>query len=306
MYRPYRRSVQIGVSALMFVVPILNLYEIYAVTGTFYSINFGGLGVADPSAIVQAVFASGTFAAPIVSAALLPVLLALVFGRVWCGWMCPYHVLADVASRVRSLFLSKALRRPRPEEVDFCRPVKANASRFGLLLVGCAVAGALGIPVLNYINAPGIISTEAMILVKERHLSVEFAFIAVLLLLEVSFLPRFWCRLFCPTGAVVSLLRTQYTLRVRSRTVNPKGPCCAENHCSPACPMGLEPFREAENLLCTNCGRCIDECRNGRLRFEGFNLTDSARRRSEQRHRKPSAESTSDDRSPSSAGTTAL
>ncbi len=286
MYRPYRRAVQIAVFALMFVVPILNLYEIYAITGTFYSINFGGLGVADPSAIVQAVFASSTLAAPILSAALLPVLLALVFGRVWCGWMCPYHLLADGAARVRSLFQRKLLRRPPREPADFCKSVTANSSRFGLLLAGCVMAGALGIPVLNYINAPGIISTEAMILVKERHLSVEFAFIAVLLLLEVSLLPRFWCRLFCPTGAVVSLLRTRFTLGVTADRTNLKAPCCPDNNCSSACPMGLQPFREAGNLLCTNCGRCIDACRNGRLRFTGFDLTGVPHPLSETRRRK--------------------
>lgn len=290
MYGPYRRLVQCCVFTLMFVVPILNLYEIYAITGTFYSINFGGLGVADPSAIVQAVFASGTLAAPILSAALLPVLLAIVFGRVWCGWMCPYHVLADGAARVRALFPGKVLRRQQPESVRFCKSVTANTSRFGLLLVGCAVAGALGIPVLNYINAPGIVSTEAMILIKERHLSVEFAFIALLLGLEASILPRFWCRLFCPTGAVVSLIRTRYTLGVNSDRIKAKGPCCAENHCSAVCPMGLEPFREAGDLLCTNCGRCIDACRNRRLHFTGFDFTRAARPVSETRSEKGSQE----------------
>lgn len=277
-----------GVFALMFVVPILNLYEIYAITGTFYSINFGGLGVADPSAIVQAVFASGMLAAPILSAALLPVLLAVVFGRVWCGWMCPYHLLSDAAAWVRSLIQGKVIHRPPGNLAEFCRPMTANTSRFGLLLAGCAMAGALGIPVLNYINAPGIVSTEAMILVKERHLSVEFAFIAALLLLEVSVLPRFWCRLFCPTGAVVSLLTTRVTLGVSADRANPKTPCCPDNNCSSACPMGLQPFREAANLLCTNCGRCIDACRNGRLRFTGFDLTRLPRPLSETRRGKTS------------------
>lgn len=293
MYGPYRRLVQIGVFALMFAIPVLNLYEIYAITGTFYSINVGGLGIADPSAMVQAIFASGTLAAPILSAVLLPVLIAFLLGRVWCGWMCPYHLLADFASGVRSLLMRKVLRKPHSEDVQFCEPIKANASRFGLLLAGCLVAGALGIPILNYINAPGIISTEAMILVKERHLSVEFAFIALLLLLEVSVLPRFWCRLFCPTGAVVSLMRTRFTLGVRSDRSNPKGPCCRENHCSAACPMGLEPFKESGNLLCTNCGRCVDACRTGRLHFTGFDVT-HASPRSESRLHKPSPRESAD------------
>ena len=59
MFRPFRRATQVSVFCLMFVVPVLNLYEIYSITGTFYAINVGGLGISDPVVIIQAIFASG-------------------------------------------------------------------------------------------------------------------------------------------------------------------------------------------------------------------------------------------------------
>jgi ferredoxin-type protein NapH len=258
----------------MFIVPLLNLYEIYAVTGTFYAINLGGLGIADPVVILQAIFASGELTVPLLGAALFPVLLALLFGRVWCGWMCPYHLLADASAwlraRLRRIFGKTDTAPALPVASSF----KANVTRFSFLVFGTAVAGAIGIPVLNYVSAPGIVSTEAMILVKERAVSLEIGFIAVLLALELTVLPRFWCRLFCPSGALLGVFRAPFSLRVATAVPNPRNACCKEEHCFAVCPMGLNPYRQGLDLLCTNCGQCIDACARGkgagRLGFKGF------------------------------------
>ena len=274
MYRPYRRLTQFCAFAVMFLIPILNLYEIYAVTGTFYSINIGGLGIADPVVIFQALFASGSLTSPLFAAAIFSIFAALLFGRVWCGWLCPYHLLADGAAWVRGLVRKRVFKKDTAESFAVADSLRANSVRYGFLILGTIVAGAIGIPVLNYVSAPGILSTEAMMFVKERAVSLEIGFIVVLLLLELLILPRFWCRLFCPTGAFLPLFRARFTLRVATTTGNPKSACCKGNHCSAACPMGLSPFKEGSDLLCTNCARCIDACKDhdgpGRLTFNGF------------------------------------
>ena len=274
-YRPYRRLTQFSVFTVMFLIPVLNLYEIYSVTGTFYSVNIGSLAIADPVVIFQALFASGSLTVSLLSAAFFSVFAALLFGRVWCGWMCPYHLLADYVAWIRGkLGLTRRQKSPEASLV-VADSFKANTWRFGFLILGTAAAGAIGIPVLNYVSAPGILSTEAMILVKEHSLSLEFGFIAVVLVLELLILPRFWCRLFCPTGTFLALFRGPFTMKVGTSIREPRSACCKEIHCSTACPMGLSPFREGDNLLCTNCGRCIDACRAhggpGKLAFQGFN-----------------------------------
>lgn len=269
-YRPFRIGSQIAVLCLMFVVPLLNVFEIYSVTGTFYAINFGGLGVSDPSVILQAIFAVGELSGPLLTAAMVPIFLSLLFGRIWCGWMCPYHLLADVAGAIRQWFRHRVLQKPQGESVALKKSFNANLVRFVFLSAGTMIAGIIGIPVLNYVNAPGIMSTEAMILIKDRMISIEFWFIILLFFGELLFFPRFWCRLFCPTGSVISLFRTPLTLRVGIGGKTPGSPCCRENHCSGSCPMGLEPYRESQNILCTNCARCIDACSFHKLAFRGF------------------------------------
>lgn len=269
-YQPFRVATQVAVLCLMFVVPFLNLYEIYGVTGTFYAINFGRLSVSDPAVILQAIFAVGELSIPLLTAAIVPIFLSLLFGRIWCGWMCPYHLLADGAWTLRQLVRKRFSTKPQPGLLVVRQAFNANLIRFAFLVGGTMCAGVIGIPVLNYVNAPGIMSTEAMILVKDRTVSVELWFIVILFSVELTFLPRFWCRLFCPTGSVISLFRTPFTVKVGTRGKTPGSPCCKENSCSRVCPMGLEPYREGHNLLCTNCGRCIDACSINKLAFKGF------------------------------------
>jgi ferredoxin-type protein NapH len=109
-----------------------------------------------------------------------------------------------------------------------------------------------------------------MILLKERALSIEFLFIVALVALEFTLFPRFWCRMFCPTGAVLSVFRTNLTLRVHAVRNKTGAPCCKETACANACPMRLQPYRDGGDTLCTNCGLCVDACPHARMRFTGF------------------------------------
>ena len=49
-----RKIMQFMFLAPLFIVPILNLLEIYFIKGTYISLDIGGLSISDPVAVLQA------------------------------------------------------------------------------------------------------------------------------------------------------------------------------------------------------------------------------------------------------------
>ncbi|MGD9386331.1 MAG: 4Fe-4S binding protein, partial [Thioalkalispiraceae bacterium] len=57
--------------------------------GTTWSGNLFGLTLSDPLSVVGQVSASKQIYWPFLLTALIPILLTVVFGRFFCGWICP-------------------------------------------------------------------------------------------------------------------------------------------------------------------------------------------------------------------------
>ncbi len=251
MIRRYRKFVQTIVFIGMFIVPILNILEIYFIKGTFYSIDFGDIAMADPLAILQAIVSSKHINTTMIISVVIPLLLVLLLGRVWCSWGCPYYYTIEFLDWIKKKFKIKNLKPFYHEKL----PHKTNTIRFVFLILGLFVMGISGIPLLNLISAPGIISSQALVLVKFHYLTFEAIFILLLIFFELFYF-RFWCRYFCPQGSFLSLFRWSKGLKV----VKVKDSCSNCLSCVKSCPMLLNPMKEGDNLLCHNCGDCIDAC----------------------------------------------
>ncbi|MCX8083802.1 MAG: 4Fe-4S binding protein [Calditerrivibrio sp.] len=251
MLRKYRRIVQLIIFLGMFIVPVLNIFEIYFIKGTFYSIDIGDIAIADPLAILQAIISSKTVTVTMLVSVLLPLLMMLVLGRVWCSWMCPYYFIVEILDALK---IKLGFKYDKPKYHPSL-PHKTNTYRFLLLLLFIFLSGIAGIPLLNLISAPGIISSQALVLVKFHYITFEAFFILVLLILELFYF-RFWCRFFCPQGIFLSVFKFSKGLRI----AKVKDLCSNCLSCVAACPMILNPMKEGNNFLCHNCGDCIDAC----------------------------------------------
>ena len=256
----YRRCAQLLTLAAIFAIPALNLYEITFVKGTFYSMDIGDVALADPLAIFQAVFTSRTITLMMLASVVIPVFLVLMFGRVWCSWFCPYYLLTEVVAWGRSMFAILGVK-PFTSSYREGSTSRQNLIRYLVLGGGLLLAGIAGIPLLNLVSAPGIISSQALVLVKFHTVTFELAFILLILLLEF-FLFKYWCRLFCPTGSFLSLFQWRRGLKVSK--LHQK---CSRCHtCIRSCPMQINPMTEGDNPMCHNCGVCIDACPDNQQR----------------------------------------
>ncbi|MCA1933421.1 MAG: 4Fe-4S binding protein [Calditerrivibrio sp.] len=251
MIKKYRRLIQIIVFVGMFIIPLLNILEITFIKGTFYSIDIGDVAMADPFAIFQAFLVSRGISFGMVVSVVIPILIMLILGRVWCSWMCPYYLITEFIEYLRKKLRLK-LNRPKYHKT---LPDKTNFVRFIFLIIGTIVAGISGIPLLNLISAPGVISSQALVLIKFHYITFEIFFILLLLILEFFYF-RFWCRFFCPQGAFLSIFRVKNGLRVEKMVDN----CSNCLSCIRSCPMILNPMEDGLNPLCNNCGDCVDAC----------------------------------------------
>jgi MauM/NapG family ferredoxin protein len=196
------------------------------------------------SAAARGVAVYGSFALATVAATAL-------FGRLFCGWVCPLGTAIDAARLLPG-------RRPGSSLIG-----RLSSVRFWVLMVllGAAIAG---VSLVGWLD-PLVISLRAVHLARGAPSDWKAAAIAWTLLGVVIglafFAPRLWCRTLCPLGAVLSLVASLAPYR---RRVSESCSDCGA--CSTACPMGQSPARHSPSE-CLGCRRCEAACPEGAVAF---------------------------------------
>ena len=247
----FRKVIQFIFLAPLFIVPILNLLEIYFMKGTYISLDVGGLSISDPVSVLQALFLSHHVAPIMLVSVAIPALIVIFFGRVWCSWACPYYLMLDGFEALRKKLKLKSLKKPYKKNIH----IKANISRLGILILGLIFVGIIGVPLLYLISPPSIMSSQSVLLIKYAYVTAEFILLPILIIIEFFFGYRIWCRYVCPTGTCLSLMQTKFSMHVEY-----SGKCSNCNQCVRVCPMMLDPKTESLSSACNNCGECISHC----------------------------------------------
>ena len=188
-------------------------------------------------------------------AVILPVLIALVAGRVFCGWLCPFGVVARFLDHLLDLLPWRPrYRLPRR------RPLR-------WVVLGIAIiASVLGMHLLLYISLPYLLLQQASYAI--WLLGGSGAVLAVLLGLLVAGLilgPTSYCAALCPTGAVLSFLGRKRPLHL---TIAAPSVCGTHCHlCDEACWLHLDPASGDPGPDCDLCMRCVSACPRSNLRF---------------------------------------
>jgi len=71
--------------------------------GSLWSMRFAGFDISDPLAVAEMLFASKTIHVPFLISIILPIIITLLLGRVFCSWLCPAHLLFTCGDKLRSL-----------------------------------------------------------------------------------------------------------------------------------------------------------------------------------------------------------
>jgi MauM/NapG family ferredoxin protein len=186
-------------------------------------------------------------------------LLGLLLGRAFCGWICPLGSLAEALD-----LLLSPLRRRNPFPLTAPLLVRYPIS---LALLGASVVAAFAAPpVLQFLH-PGIWMVRIASLTP-----LGLVFLGVLALLSL-FARRLWCTHLCPLGALYGLLGRVSVFRLRIQSCSRCGRC-------DRCPTGAAQYRE-RRVLPHQCILCFDHehsCPTGGFRLDAFRGRASAPR----------------------------
>jgi polyferredoxin len=204
--------------------------------------------------------------------ALVVIVVTIVLGRVFCGWVCPLGTTLDISDR----FLHRWRRTQRNERegqppyhtVKYAVLVAVTvAAAFGVQVAGwfdpiCIATRTYGITLYPYANfvgektlhaavradvLPGFVSWVQQVAyqyflafkqpVYRGHILFLLIFFGIALLGLIE--RRFWCRHLCPLGGMLDLVAR------------------------------VSPFRRYVRDGCTNCLRCQRECKMGAITGSG-------------------------------------
>ncbi len=272
-----RRGVQIGVLLMLFAIPTLSLYDnlrnqrdetgvaqrwdtrlvhalaqdlddpaavTQSVRGSVWTLKVGRFLVSDPLAVVDFIGASRAVIDSFLITALVPVILTLLLGRVFCGWICPADLMFEVGSAARRWAGIRT-------DVPFARVTK-----YAVLGIGLLAGAAIGTQVFAEIYPPRIVSGELYLWITFGVFGAGAWFLLVVTAFEIFVSRRFWCRSICPGGALYSLLGRWRLLRLKVD----RAACTDCTLCNTVCEFGLDPMRGRFGMECNNCGLCIRAC----------------------------------------------
>jgi len=251
-----RFLIQFGAFLLILIAPFLNYYlRINFVQGWYQSISIGRLWFVSPLEGLESILTSKLIYLPLLIGMALPILLALLLGRVFCAWICPISFLSELIDRLIRIFSKKRYRKDL---------IKLPKRLFWFsLIIEITLAMILGTPIFVFLSPPGLVGREIMMAVFFHTFVLEG--IVVFIVLGLHMLTRrFFCRYLCPLGALLGIIGAKRRLVV----IHNPSICNRCGMCKNACPLDLNPTKgDSLSAYCWNCGECIDVCKKRALDF---------------------------------------
>ncbi len=212
----------------------------------------------DPFFFVQSIVAGGK---PLLSLVIASVggliLLTVLFGRAFCGWICPWGTILDILNGVT---------RKKHKIPEFLEYRNLKYSVLGGFLIAAFVYGytvfctvcPAGV-FIRSVNAASVAPVFPMLL------------LVAALVFAVFYHGRAWCRYLCPLGATIAFVDRLSLTKVKVDDEK----CRACLLCQRTCPMDLlvieqSIWKDKDSVPsgeCIRCGDCINVCPSEALRY---------------------------------------
>ena len=230
-------------------------HDLDAIKGTTWSASIFGLKLSDPLSVVGQISASLDIYSPFLITALIPIIITLIFGRIFCGWICPATLLYELNTNMAAWLHRAGL--PTGNR-HFDRRLK-----YLVLIIGGILSMVTGSVLFAAIYPPAIIGREIYYAIALGGFGAGAVFFVLTLLFDLMVARRGFCRYVCPGGALYSLLGRYRLFRIQ-RKVDTCNDCAK---CTAVCEFELDPMRDGFGQECNNCTACIAVCPTDALVF---------------------------------------
>ncbi|MFC6999922.1 cytochrome c oxidase accessory protein CcoG [Rufibacter roseus] len=201
------------------------------------------------------------------------ILFTVVYGRVWCGWVCPQTIFMEMVFRRVEYWIEgdynkqKALDRA-PWTSD--KILKRIAKHSVFVLISFIISNTFLVYIIGVDALKTIITDNPL-----NHLGGLFSMVLFTAIFYGVF-ARFReqvCTIVCPYGRLQGVMMDKKTTviaydyvrgepreKLRKNVERTAGDCIDCHQCVSVCPTGIDIRNGAQQLECINCTACIDAC----------------------------------------------
>jgi polyferredoxin len=180
--------------------------------------------------------------------------IGMLVGRMACGWLCPFGLFQDLLNKIKTVKLKL------PNWMTYIKYV---------VLIG--VAGIISWITLEpwfcKLCPAGIIEAGIPLVLADKTGDIRalvgwlFWTKAAILIGVIVFsilIKRFFCRVFCPIGAIYSVFNRFSLVHLQINKEKCKQPNCGI--CAIVCPMDINVYDNPNQKECIRCLECIKKC----------------------------------------------
>ncbi|MCX8083374.1 MAG: 4Fe-4S binding protein [Calditerrivibrio sp.] len=181
------------------------------------------------------------------------VTMTLVYGRIWCGWLCPQSVSMEVTAFVDKL-------------------KKGQLAKKGINLVWLwFISFVVALDMVFYFVDPYKFFNSLIFKGYIHPVTLGFIVVLTILVFLDLYLVRYrFCATICPYSMIQSVLYDDHTLAVYM-IPETKDKCINCLACVKVCSTGID-IRKGLNSACINCAKCIDACQKVMEKWGGRSL----------------------------------
>lgn len=257
--------------------------------GTLSGFGFDSFSALCPLGAITTMLATKTLVPRAVFSIVIMALLVFLFGRAFCGWICPVPVLDKLRAFFRSPKKRRELEQAKHDEVldiakfelgcggkggcEICSACKQQRTKLDsrhYVLGGALLSTAIfGFPVFCLVCPIGLTFATVLVfwrLFANADMTVAVVLIPLMLIIELVFLHK-WCTRFCPMAGLMNLMgrfnRTFKPVIDDAKCLETsKGTACSR--CAMVCEADINlrhpDYGERTLADCTRCNACVDAC----------------------------------------------